>query len=181
MQGPGHATGPGSPTRPVAPRQGASAAPSTSSGPVRGQVAGTAYLTARECQVLRLIAVGRSTADIARDLSVSVHTVKSHVSRMAQRVGVPDRAALVAVGIRARVIPVKRTPGISLDPAERHLVGLIGQGLANQVIAKRLRVSVPTAEYRVKTLMRRVGAVDRAHLVLLAAQSGFSPAAGGAP
>lgn len=48
-------------------------------------------LTEREADVLALIADGRSNAEIARELSVSLKTVQNHVSRILTKMQVRDR------------------------------------------------------------------------------------------
>lgn len=59
--------------------------------PVRREA--TAGLTAREIQVLRLIAAGRSAKEIARTLGMSVRTANNHTSHIYEKTGVATRAA----------------------------------------------------------------------------------------
>jgi DNA-binding NarL/FixJ family response regulator len=54
-------------------------------------------LTPRELQVLRVLARGRSNAEIAGDLFISVNTVASHVARILTKLGVTTRTEAAAV------------------------------------------------------------------------------------
>jgi DNA-binding NarL/FixJ family response regulator len=53
-------------------------------------------LTARECEVLRLVATGRTNREIATLLVISEHTVARHVQNIFAKVGVGSRAAATA-------------------------------------------------------------------------------------
>jgi DNA-binding NarL/FixJ family response regulator len=52
-------------------------------------------LTAREAEILTLIAAGRSNTEIAAHLVVSSHTVKSHINRIFAKTASRDRAAAI--------------------------------------------------------------------------------------
>lgn len=55
-------------------------------------------LSARELEVLQLMAQGASNPEIARDLFISVHTVKKHVSHIFAKLAVTSRTQAVARG-----------------------------------------------------------------------------------
>ena len=58
-------------------------------------------LTPREVEVLRCLAAGKSTAEIARELWVTPATVSKHLERLYRKLGVSSRtAALAAIGAR---------------------------------------------------------------------------------
>jgi DNA-binding NarL/FixJ family response regulator len=52
-------------------------------------------ITGRECEVLALVARGRSNREIAADLHVSIGTVKTHIGRLLTKLDARDRAQLV--------------------------------------------------------------------------------------
>jgi DNA-binding NarL/FixJ family response regulator len=64
----------------------------------------TAHLTAREIEVLQSVANGMSNKDIGAYLGLSSLTVKSHMARIARKLGTGDRAQLVALGMRDGII-----------------------------------------------------------------------------
>jgi len=57
-------------------------------------------LTAREAEVLRLLAEGRTAARIGAELHLSEATVKTHLHNLYDKLGVSDRAAAVATAMR---------------------------------------------------------------------------------
>jgi len=61
----------------------------------------------------------------------------------------------------------------ALTDREREIVGLVGEGLSNEEIATRLVVSPATARTHVSRAMIKLGARDRAQLVVFAYQSGL--------
>jgi two-component system nitrate/nitrite response regulator NarL len=61
-------------------------------------------LTAREREILDLLAVGASAPDIAAQLYLSTATVKTHLHNLYRKFDVSDRAAAVAEGMRRGLI-----------------------------------------------------------------------------
>ena len=57
-------------------------------------------LTVREVEVLRLIALGHTSAEIARQLELSPRTVETHRARILRKLGLKTRAELVAYALR---------------------------------------------------------------------------------
>jgi two-component system response regulator NreC len=74
-------------------------------------------LTDRELEVLRLIALGNTNAEIAAELCLSVRTVESHRGHIQAKTGQSTRAELVAYALAAGL----------LDQYRHHAPGLAGR------------------------------------------------------
>ncbi len=58
-------------------------------------------LTQREAEILALVALGRSNAEIAGELFLGIATVKSHINALFAKLQVRDRAQAVALALGA--------------------------------------------------------------------------------
>lgn len=61
-------------------------------------------LSRREVEVIKHVADGRSNRDIGETMGLSALTVKSHLARIARKLGTGDRAGMVAVSLRNGII-----------------------------------------------------------------------------
>jgi len=100
-------------------------------------------------RAIRLVAAGESLLSP----SVTRRVIESFTSRSALRRPHPRLA--------------------ELTEREREVLGLIGEGLSNEEIAARLVLSPATARTHVSRAMVKLGARDRAQLVVIAYQSGL--------
>jgi DNA-binding NarL/FixJ family response regulator len=97
---------------------------------------------------------------------------------------IAEGEALLSPGVTRRLIaefvrrrPPAMPPAAALDELtnrEREVVGFVALGLSNDEIAEELVISTATARTHVSRAMLKVGARDRAQLVVLAYQSGLA-------
>jgi DNA-binding NarL/FixJ family response regulator len=64
------------------------------------------HLTAREVEVLRLVALGQGNKEVAAQLNISEHTVKFHVSSVLAKLGAQSRTEAVTIGILRGVVAI---------------------------------------------------------------------------
>jgi DNA-binding CsgD family transcriptional regulator len=67
-------------------------------------------LTARETEVLGLVAIGRSNADIATVLGISLNTVATHVRNILAKTGCANRTEAAAYAMRQGSAPQSQRP-----------------------------------------------------------------------
>lgn len=88
----------------------------------------------------------------------------------------PDQLDLalraVAAGLLVRSAGVPETRGFApaedvpvLTPREREILGLLGEGLSNKAIARRLAISVHTVKFHMEALFTKLEATSRAEAV----------------
>jgi DNA-binding NarL/FixJ family response regulator len=63
-----------------------------------------AVLSGRELDVLRLLASGKANADIARELFLSPHTVRNHISNILSKLQIANRTEAAAYAIRSGLV-----------------------------------------------------------------------------
>lgn len=93
-------------------------------------LSGADELTPRELDVLRLMAKGRSNAEIADELVISGVTVKSHIGRIFLKLRLRDRAAAIGYAYQNGIaVPRLYPPGCGKPlPAQPRHLGKIQQG-----------------------------------------------------
>lgn len=101
-------------------------------------------------QAVRVVAAG--------DALLSPGVTKRLVAEFAERAKEPERVPALDV----------------LTDREREVMGLVAEGLSNEEIAARLVVSPATAKTHVSRAMVKLGARDRAQLVVFAFESGLA-------
>jgi DNA-binding NarL/FixJ family response regulator len=63
-------------------------------------------ITARELDVLRMVAQGKANKTIASDLNIAEHTVKNHMKSILSKLGADDRTGAVVIAARRGYIEI---------------------------------------------------------------------------
>jgi DNA-binding NarL/FixJ family response regulator len=104
------------------------------------------------------------------ELIHAVRTINSSEALLSPRI----TRRLIAQVLARPARPAGDPPELrDLTPREREVMSLVAEGLSNDQIAERLVVSPTTAKTHVSRTMLKLGARDRAQLVVIAYQSGL--------
>lgn len=93
-----------------APNQGAAIAAAVAMGALRLRPTPRRRVSPQCVRVLELMADGRTNEQIARSLTVSIDTVRTHARLLFKALGVRSRAHAVAVGIGSGLLERRETP-----------------------------------------------------------------------
>ena len=85
-------------------------------GRARPDVAAGEPLTARERQVLELVAAGLPNKAIARELGISEHTAKFHVGSLLTKLGAASRTEAVTLATRRGLLAVGQSLAVAVGP-----------------------------------------------------------------
>lgn len=85
-------------------------------GKLRERPGRTSQLTAREQEVLALIAGGLDTAGIADALFLSKNTVRTHIGNILRKLRVHSRVEAAALAVRERIVEPRRPRGRTHSP-----------------------------------------------------------------
>lgn len=123
-------------------------------------------------EALRAGASGFLTKDVEPDdLRTAVRTVAEGHALLTPSV---TRRVVDAFAASTHPAP-DPTPLRVLSDREREVLQLVALGLSNQEIGDRLYLSPLTAKTHVSRIMQKLGARDRAQLVVIAYQTGLAP------
>jgi DNA-binding CsgD family transcriptional regulator len=76
----------------------------TDPGPPQPSAPGSEHLSARERELVRLVAQGRTNAQIAAELHISIRTVSSHLDRIRDKTGCRRRTDLTRLALSAGLV-----------------------------------------------------------------------------
>jgi non-specific serine/threonine protein kinase len=145
-------------------------------------------LTARELEVLRLIALGLSNRDIAEQLVIGDGTAKTHTLNIYRKLAVRSRTQAVArareLGLLQEGVPNHISNAVvsshtsdlwysSFTARELEILRLIALGLSNRDIAEELVVAPETVRWYTKQIYSKLGVHGRFPALVRAKELGL--------
>ncbi|WP_459548032.1 MFS transporter [Nocardia sp. X0981] len=181
--GPEHAASPSE--RPAVESTSAEGIPAVLADPIpTTPTTNSLGLTPREITVLDLIAADMSNKEAAAVLGVSAETVKAHLFRIRGKLGIGERAAMVAIAIRAGISgnthPVTGEPYASSAPPalseqQAGILEKVAEGRSNKEIATTTGLTAYQVKNRLVEIGEILGARTRAGIVATALRIGALP------
>ena len=153
------------------PDQGSHSLPQPALPPVR--------LTARELQILKLIAEGLHNRQIATRIHRSIKTVEKHRQNLHTKLSTHEVAGLtryaLAVGLMQHARPARALARAAsqLTHRELEILKLVAQGSGNKWIASELHRSIKTVDHHRENIMKKLGVHDVAGLTRYAVWLGL--------
>ena len=139
-----------------------------------------AELTRIELDILHMLGRGLTNQEIADNLDMNIGTVRWRLNRLFRKLHARNRIEALA---RAWVVPMPAAASIppprrrlapeALGKTQIAILDLLKHGMTNQEIADRYSVSPFTVKTHVNRAMAKLGARDRAQLVIAAYESGL--------
>ena len=132
-------------------------------------------LTAREIEVLALIADGKTNEEVAVRLGIARHTVKSHMAHILDALGAMNSAHAVAIAhCRGDFSPRRRlawNPDVSYR--EVQVLEGVAVGMTDVQVGRKLWVSQHTIKSHLRRIYVKLGVCSRAQAVDAAFRSGL--------
>jgi DNA-binding NarL/FixJ family response regulator len=134
---------------------------------------------AREREILRLAAAGKTNAEIGATMFLAPGTIKHHLIELFEKLGAPNRAAAVHAARRLGVLSGGEEgggasgPRVLVSPRERDVLEAFARGATNRAAARTLGLSPHTVKQHASSIYRKLGVRNRAEAVHRADELGL--------
>lgn len=137
-------------------------------------------LTIREIELLEHLASGACNDALARHLSISVATVRTHLRNINAKLRARNRMHAVTLAYRLDIIEGSRAPAAAggsgecvLTGREALLVRKLSEGLSNGELAEALSTTVSTVRAHLRSVYRKLEVGNRTQAVASARRLGL--------
>lgn len=128
-------------------------------------------LTAREVEVLRLVAAGKTNQEIADALVITLRTAGNHVANILNKTGTANRTEAASYAHTHGLITDKDPAGLTRREIE--VLQLICGGKTDREIGRELFISVNTVGNHVRNILSKTASANRAEAATYAARHGL--------